>query len=115
MDARRHLDRPDRLTPAKLMDCQTNYYRGWGSPVGAMLAKHMEELALGIRWVKAETPEDYTARHEIAEQDVRKTGEAIEFEKGRGVLPRARSEVSPQAPTGGPRGWARGEEFRDSC
>jgi hypothetical protein len=33
----------------------------------------MEELALRIRWVKAETPEGYDARHEIVEQDARET------------------------------------------
>jgi hypothetical protein len=54
-----------------------------GNPVGAMLAKHMEELAVRIRWVKAETPEDYEARHEIVEQDARETWWKQGYEEGR--------------------------------
>jgi hypothetical protein len=33
----------------------------------------MEELAVGVRRVKAETPEDYDARLEIVEQYARET------------------------------------------
>jgi hypothetical protein len=73
MGARSRPDRSDRLTLAELVDRQTDFYRGWGNAAGEMLAKHIEELALRIRWVKAETPEDYDARHEIVEQDARET------------------------------------------
>jgi hypothetical protein len=38
-----------------------------------MLARRTEELALRIRWIKAETPGDYDARHEVVERDARET------------------------------------------
>jgi hypothetical protein len=59
MDVRRHLDR------------RVDVYCGSGNPVGEMIAWHMEELTLRIRWLKGDTPEDYEAQHEIVEQDAR--------------------------------------------
>jgi hypothetical protein len=86
MDAQRHLDRSDRLTLPELVDLQADFYRGWKNPVGEMLARHMEELAMRIRWVKAETPADYDARHEIVEQDARETHYKAGFEAGRASM-----------------------------
>jgi hypothetical protein len=83
MDARQHLDLSQCVTLAELVDHQADFYRGWGNPVGTMLAKHMKELALRIRWIKAETPADYEARHEIVEQDARDTWFRQGFEEGR--------------------------------
>jgi hypothetical protein len=37
-DALRRLDRSNRLRLAKLVDRQTDYYRGWGNPAGARRA-----------------------------------------------------------------------------
>jgi hypothetical protein len=47
------------------------------------IAWHIEELALRIRQVKAETPEDYDARHEIVEQDAWETWWKQGYEEGR--------------------------------
>jgi hypothetical protein len=81
--AQRHLDRCDRLRLAELVDRQTDRYRGWGNAVGDMLAKHLDELALQIRWVQAETPDDYEARIEIIEQDARETWWKQGYEEGK--------------------------------
>jgi hypothetical protein len=87
MDAQRHLDRSDRLTLPELVDRQAEFYRRWANPVGAMLAKHMEEFALRIRWTKAETPADFEARHEIVEQDARQAWFKRGYEAGRQDCP----------------------------
>jgi hypothetical protein len=57
-----------------------------------MIARHMEELPVGVRWVKAETPEDYDARHEIFEQGARETWRRAGFEEG---LAAGRREATP--------------------
>jgi hypothetical protein len=92
MDARQHLDLSECLTLPELVDRQADFYRGWNNPVGTMIAKHMEELAVRIRWVKAETPEDYDARHEIVEQDARETWRRAGYEEGLAV---GRREAMP--------------------
>jgi hypothetical protein len=92
MDAQRHLDGSNRLKLADLVDRQTHFYRGWDNAAVDMLAKHMEELALRIRWVKADTPEDYDARHGIVEQDARKTWWNLGYEEGRAA---GRREATP--------------------
>jgi hypothetical protein len=81
--ARRFLDTGDRLTLAELADRQADFYRGWGNPAGEMIARHLEELALRIRWVQAETPADYEARAEIVEADARETWFKQGYEEGR--------------------------------
>jgi hypothetical protein len=48
-----------------------------------MLARHMEEVAVRIRRVEAEAPEDHDARHEIIEQDARETWWKQGYEQGR--------------------------------
>jgi hypothetical protein len=83
MDAQRHLDRSDRLTLDALIEHQISAYESWGNDAGRMFAAHMTELLMRVRWVKAETPDDYDARHEIVEQDARETWFRRGFEEGR--------------------------------
>jgi hypothetical protein len=74
------------------VDRQTDFYRGWDNAAGDMLAKHVEELAVRIRWVKAETPDDYDARHEVVEQDARDTWWKQGYEEGKAA---GRREATP--------------------
>jgi hypothetical protein len=90
--ARDFLDTGDRFTLAELVDRQTDHYRGWDNAAGDMQAKHMEELALRTRWVKAETPEDYDARYEIVEQEARETWWKQGYQEGRAA---GRREAMP--------------------
>jgi hypothetical protein len=94
MDAREYLDRSDRLTLAALVDAQADFYRGWRNPAGVMLARHMDELAMRIRWVHAETPGDFEARLEIVDRDARESWWQQGFEEGR---QRGRSEAGVMA------------------
>jgi hypothetical protein len=56
------------------VDRQGDSYRGWGNPAGAMLAAHMEELALPIRRVKAKTPR---STRSPAEADIRSAADRM--------------------------------------
>jgi hypothetical protein len=85
--AREFLDTGDRLTLAELVDRQADFYRSWVNPAGAMIAGHLEQLAMAIRWCHAETPEEYDARHEVIERDARETWFRQGFEAGRRALP----------------------------
>jgi hypothetical protein len=90
--ARDFLDTGDRLTLAELVDRQTDFYRGWGNPAGAMLAAHMEELALRVRWVQATTPQEYEDRKAIVDEDARQTWLVQGYEEG---LAAGRREATP--------------------
>jgi hypothetical protein len=94
--ARDFLDQSATLRLPALVEHQAVFFRYWPSAAGEMVARHMEELALRIRWVKAETPADYEARAEIVERDARETWRQAGYEDG---LAAGRREAMPY---GGP-------------
>ena len=85
--AREHLDASERLTLAELVDRQAAFYRGWNNGAGEMIARAMDELALKIRLTDATTPDEFEARVEILDRDVREQWEAIGFEQGKAACP----------------------------
>lgn len=82
-DAREFLDVSERLTLAELVDRQVAFYRGWDNPAGEMIARALEELALKVRMTDATTPDEFEARVEILDAQVRADWEAIGYEEGR--------------------------------
>jgi hypothetical protein len=72
-----------KLTLAELVDRQVDFYRSWKTAAGEMIARHLEELACKVRWVSAETPEDYDARSEIAEEERDQTHYQAGFRMGK--------------------------------
>lgn len=79
-------DRPaeswPRFTLAELADQEACAFRAWGNPVGELFARHMDELAVRIRMTDATTPEEYEARIDVYEDDIRGQWEARGYEAG---------------------------------
>jgi hypothetical protein len=71
------------LNLAELVEAQAVAYRAWPLAAGAMIARHLEDLAQRIRFVEATTPAEYEARAETIEADARRQWEAVGFEAGR--------------------------------
>lgn len=81
--AREHLDRSARLTLAELVDAQAEFYESWANPCGNMLANAMRELALKVRLTDASTPDEFEARKDALDAEIREQYEAIGWEQGR--------------------------------
>jgi hypothetical protein len=71
------------LSLAELVEAQAVAYRAWPLAAGAMIARHLEDLAQRIRYVSATTPQEYEARSDQIDREARDQWEAIGFENGR--------------------------------
>jgi hypothetical protein len=72
-----------RFSLAELVDQEALSYREWNNSAGDFLARHMEELAQLVRWTQATTPDEYEARKEIWDAEIREQWEAIGYEEGK--------------------------------
>jgi hypothetical protein len=70
------------LTLAEAVDHEAIAYHAWGTPVGELLARHMERLAQLIRWTGATTPEEHDARMEVWDDDLRRRWEECGYAAG---------------------------------
>jgi hypothetical protein len=59
---------PGSLTLAELIDHEEQSYRSWGNDAGDLIADHVAELAGLVRFMRAETPAQYTARKELQDE-----------------------------------------------
>ena len=76
-----------RFTFAELIENEAMAYRAWGTGVGDFLARQMEELGQMTRWTLATTPEEYEARKELWDAEIRDAWEARGFEEGKRHCP----------------------------
>ena len=76
-------DPADGRSLAEQADCQADAYRAWGTEVGNLFARTMEELALKVRMTQATTPDEYEGRIEVLDADIRERWEARGYEEGR--------------------------------
>lgn len=74
---------PKEPTLAEMTQHEADSYRTLGTPEGMLFARTLDELALKIRMTAATTPDDYEARIEILDADVRQRWQAIGYEEGR--------------------------------
>ena len=63
---------------AELVDHEALGYRGWKTAEGDFLAEQLERLAQLIRWTGAATPQEYTDRMEVWDDEIRDRA----FERG---------------------------------
>jgi hypothetical protein len=75
------------LSLAELVEAVAVAYRSWPVAAGAMIARHLEDLAQRIRFVSATTPAEYEARAELIDRESRDQWEAIGFDAGRSTCP----------------------------
>ncbi|AGA26481.1 hypothetical protein [Singulisphaera acidiphila] len=78
-----HLPARRKATLAEMAQHEADAFRTVGTPEGMLFARTMDELALKIRMTAATTPDDYEARIEILDADVRQRWQAIGYEEGR--------------------------------
>jgi hypothetical protein len=67
---------------AELADQEAAAYRAWENPVGELFGRRMDELAVRIRMTDATTPEEYDARIEVYEDDIRAQWESRGYDAG---------------------------------
>jgi hypothetical protein len=81
--ARHGLEANPGTTLAEHVHNEANAYRAMGTPLAKLLAHTMDALALKITMTQATTPEEYDARIDALEADVREQWEARGYEQGR--------------------------------
>jgi hypothetical protein len=59
------------MTLVEIVEHEAMGYGAWGTPEGDFLARQMDRLAQLIRWTGASKPEDYEARMEVWDDEIR--------------------------------------------
>jgi hypothetical protein len=72
-----------RFTFPELIEREALGYRAWGNSVGDFLARQLEQLAQLVRWTQAPGPDEFEARLEAWDAEVRASWEARGFEAGK--------------------------------
>lgn len=67
-EAKDHLQ-GDRLSLLELVARQADFYAGWESEAGAMIAEHLAELVTMLEVTSASTPAEHFARLEVLDHD----------------------------------------------
>jgi hypothetical protein len=72
-----------RFTFPELVEREAKGYRAWGTEIGDFLARHLEQLAQLIRWSQAPGPDEFEARLEAWDAEIRAAWEARGYEAGK--------------------------------
>jgi hypothetical protein len=86
MDAQSYLDRSETLTLEGLIAHQIEFYRGWSSGAGAMIADHLEIMLFKLRYTGASTPAAYKVASEQVDSEARETWRRAGFEDAKATF-----------------------------
>jgi hypothetical protein len=78
---------PPHMSLAEFVDAQQAHYESFGTDAAALVAKALAELACKIRWIQAETVDDFLAREDEVERDARTTWFNAGYDAGRQASP----------------------------